>query len=136
MPVSITWLRSHRFSYTGLAPAQLPGLGRRSEIKYGLQLLPSCSQICTSPVRGFGVRQHRILMDCPDSRDHSGLGEETTVNEQTAYSGHSSSSSSLGVGDEGIKETQKILSLSYRDHHQGTQLFLSLPAKCRAAGES
>lgn len=60
--------RSHWFSHTGLAPAQLPGLGRRSEIKYGLQLLPSCSQICTSPVRGFGVRQHRILMDCPDSQ--------------------------------------------------------------------
>lgn len=85
--------RSHWFSHIGLAPAQLPGLGRRSEIKYGLQLLPSCSQICTSPVRGFGVRQHRILMDCPDSRDHSGLGEETTVNKQTAYSGHSSTSS-------------------------------------------
>lgn len=76
---------SHWFSHTGLAPAQLQGLGRGSEIKYGLQLLPSCSQICTSPVRGFGVRQHRILMDCPNSRDHSGLVSEQANNLQWVF---------------------------------------------------
>ena len=128
--------RSHWFSHTGLAPAQLPGLGRRSEIKYGLQLLPSCSQICTSPVRGFGVRQHRILMDCPDSQRSFWSGRGNHSEQANSLQWAFQYKFITGVGEEGIKETQKTLSLSNRDHHQGTQLFLSLPAKCRAAGES
>lgn len=87
------------FSHKALAPAQRLGPERRSEIKYGLQLLPSPFPICMSPLRGSGVRERGLVMDCPDPcGDHAGLGEEATANKQTAYSGHSIRRSRLGGG--------------------------------------
>lgn len=84
MPVSITWLEPLGLAHR-LAPAQLQGLGRRSEIKYGLQLLPSCSQICTSLSEGLWGEATQDPDGLPQLPDHSGLVSEQANNLQWAF---------------------------------------------------